>query len=86
MRVCVYLYACVRACVYACMRVLYHNQFNLHCCVKGYARLLMKKKQYKEAIRMFTESLDIAKEVYGMDHPQVSSVEKLGTFYFNGIM
>mgnify|MGYP001795005683 CR=1 FL=1 len=32
----------------------------------------MKKKQYKEAIKMFTESLDLAKEVYGMDHPQVS--------------
>lgn len=38
----------------------------------GYARLMMKKKQYKEAIKMFTESLDLAKEVYGMDHPQVS--------------
>lgn len=40
----------------------------------GYARFLMKQKQHKKAIDLYTSSLDVAKEIYGADHPQVGAL------------
>ncbi|XP_067942726.1 tetratricopeptide repeat protein 19, mitochondrial-like [Watersipora subatra] len=38
--------------------------------VQSYARFQTKKKNYEEGIKLFKKSLDIAREVYGADHPQ----------------
>lgn len=42
----------------------------------------MKMKQFKKGIELYNQSLEIAKEVYGANHPQVCADKcRMDTFY-----